>query len=75
MHGLKLKLFKIKLLGNFNHHWVWWIASLLGSLQCAAVYKLFFAEEEKLFGFVRQATKKTYTEIPTNNDAWKTILK
>merc|ERR1711990_50571 len=57
------------LAGNFNYHWVWWVASLLGSLQCAAIYKLFFAEEEKLFGLVRQATKKTYTEIPTNNDA------
>jgi len=34
--------------GNFNHHWVWWAASIAGAAQNALIYRLCFAENNNL---------------------------
>jgi len=41
------------LAGDFQYHYIWWLASLLGAGQCAVIYRLFFAQEEYLFPFVK----------------------
>ena len=52
----KFSSFKLELnnrLGDFQYHYIWWLGSLLGAGQCAVIYRVFFAQEEYLFPFVK----------------------
>ena len=39
--------------GDFSYHYIWWFGSVLGAVQCAVIYRTFFAQEEYLFPFVK----------------------
>jgi aquaporin-8 len=42
---------------NFAFHWIWWVGSMLGAIQCCLIYRTFFAPENLLFPFVRNFYK------------------
>jgi len=44
--------------GNFQYHYIWWLASLVGAGQFAVIYRTFFAQEEYLFPFVKNLYQK-----------------
>ena len=39
--------------GDFSYHYIWWFGSVLGAVQCAVIYRTFFAQEEYLFPFIK----------------------
>ena len=50
--------------GNWNHHWIWWVASIMAAGQSALFHRLFFAEHDLLF--LRNMIDETYAENSEN---------
>ena len=40
--------------GQWTHHWVWWVTSIMAAIQSGLLHRTFFAEADHLFPFIRK---------------------
>ena len=40
--------------GKWDHHWMWWVTSIMAAIQSGLLHRTFFAEADNLFPFIRK---------------------